>query len=147
MDFSTFDFGLNEKAKATETTIKLKLEHKGKPVQGPNGKQVEVEMLAPGSPEGTREARKWGLKWLSGVGDYSEATDEELAEALDREDEGGVDLAVRLVRGWNIATKEGEIACTPENRRGLFSAQPDLLTVMIAAYRAAGAKLGKSQAV
>lgn len=143
MDFSTFDFGLPKEPTKTETTVSVELVHDGKPVKGPGGKQVVFDMLAPGSPEATKELRKWRIKWgIANDDDMVDATEDALAEAVDREDASGVDLAVRLVVGWNIVEGKTSVECSRDNRRALFAAHGALAGIAVQQYRKQANKMG-----
>lgn len=126
MDFSALDLGIpkDKKPKATEATVETGLKVDGKPVKNGSGKDLKITMLAPGSPEAMQEWRKWEKKFGIGrVVDHIEATEEELAELVQRDDQAAYDLAARLVCGWNVEAPDGTAAeCTRTNRLAFFKA-------------------------
>lgn len=142
MDFSTLDLGIakDKKAQATETTVETGLKIDGKPVKNGAGKNLKLTLLAPGTPEATQEWRKWEKKFAIGrVVDHIEATEDELTDLVQRDDQAAYDLAARLVCGWNVEGPDGAPAeCNRENREAFFKAhEAAAIAVMVRAQELA----------
>lgn len=95
----------------------------GLPITLANGEILQFDLILPNTPHGRREVRKWLLqtganKELPDLSDADEAT---LDAAADKESRKEVDLAARVVAGWNLVdAKSKAVPCTLENRRAFF---------------------------
>lgn len=124
MDFTTLNLGPAVAARAeTAATIEAKGAD-GKPVLLANGEALRFTVLLPGTPEGQREMRKWGM--TAGAAQPlekpTEATEAELDAETDRMIGSETELIARLVREWNLIGNDGEpVECSLENRRGFFA--------------------------
>ena len=147
MDFSTLDIGLTQGDTRAVTVTTIKPQHQGKPVLNGHGEQLELHVIPLTSPEGMREFRKVNYKFdttqLQGA--RTEATEEELDKLADLDEASGLELASRLLTGWNLKTSTGEaIECSLENRTKFLTAFPLLASVVSSKAMNSGDELGKS---
>lgn len=149
MDITKLGFG-PKAATRTETAVSIEpKDADGKPVALSNGETLRFTILLPNTPEGQREIRKWGLR--SGAGkeakDFTEASEDELDAAVERDMAAEADLAARIVRGWNLIDADGKaVECSLENRRAFFAHFAVLRSDTIAQMNAKVEALGNAKA-
>lgn len=105
-------------------------------------------MLAPGAPETIKQWRMWEKKFgLARPVDHIDATEEDLAELIDRDDRAAYDLAARLVCGWNVEGPDGKPAeCSRENRLAFFAAHDVAAVAVMTRAQELAKEVGKSKA-
>ena len=148
MDFTKLGLG-PKTATRTETAVSIEpKDADGQPVALSSGETLRFDILLPNTPEGQREIRKWGLR--SGAGkeakDFTEASEDELDAAVERDMAAEADLAARIVRGWNLVEKNGQpVECSLENRRAFFGHFVALRSDTIAQMNAQVEALGNAK--
>lgn len=123
MDFTKL--GLSAKTDTrTETAVSIEpLDADGKTVALSNGETLRFDILLSNTPEGQREIRKWGKRTGAGKSDkdFAEATEEELDAAVEKDMVAEIELAARVVKGWNLIDANAKpVECSLDNRRAFF---------------------------
>lgn len=127
VDFSKIDVGVDISARPESVYLVEMPEFR-------NGSGAPLKFWAYDSsaPEGSREIRKWALKFSASSAKGSEEAEKPISEAdldkmMDREESSNYEYTARLIAKWNVeASDRGPVAPTLENKVGFVRAYPEI---------------------